>query len=116
MLDEQDLTLRIISKPKDTEPAVALANPRPAPPSVHTEPLAQTDALKSTGQRAIFGIKVNEIKKSETDVVLRDDDVLVRLKDLQEIGLVSVNGRHEIIRGDDFVSLRSLASHAVLPY
>ena len=108
VLDERDLTLRIISKPKDTAPAVVLANPRPAPPSVHAEPLARTDALKSTDQRAIFGIKVNEIKKSETDVVLRDDDVLVRLKDLQEIGMVSLNGRHEIIRGDDYVSLRSL--------
>ena len=60
-------------------------------------------------QRALLELKVNEVASGEVSVLLRGNDVLIRLKDLQEAGLKSFEGRQEIILGENYVLLSSLA-------
>jgi len=60
-------------------------------------------------QRALLELKVNEVASGEVIVLLRGNDVLIRLKDLQEAGLKSFEGRQEIILGENYVLLSSLA-------
>jgi outer membrane usher protein len=69
----------------------------------------QSTVLRAADQRAIFELKVNEVKMGEVSVLLRDSDVLVRLKELQAAGLKVLPEDHEIIRGEPFVPLSSLA-------
>ncbi len=67
------------------------------------------NALLAADQRAILELAINEVKKGEVVVFLRDSDVLVRVKDLEAAGLKSLAGAREYIRGDDYVPLNSLA-------
>ena len=60
-------------------------------------------------QQALLELKVNEVASGEVGVLLRGNDVLIRLKDLQEAGLKSFEGRQEIILGENYVLLSSLA-------
>src|SRR5215475_4108682 len=66
-------------------------------------------ALLAADQRAILELSINEVKKGEVVVFLRESDVLVRVKDLEAAGLKSFAGRRENISGDDYVLLNSLA-------
>src|SRR4030095_1497880 len=66
-------------------------------------------ALLAADQRAILELTINEIKKAEVVVFLREPDVLVRVKDLEAAGIKSFAGRRENIFGDDYVLLSSLA-------
>jgi outer membrane usher protein FimD/PapC len=65
--------------------------------------------VRAADQRAILELKLNEIKKGEVSVFLSNTDVLVRLKDLQAAGLKSLPEGHEMIRGEPYVLLSSLA-------
>src|SRR5262245_14308667 len=104
-LDEQDLSLRL-TRMIETNSATAQAEPT-APVVSEFNPSITTP--KTRDQRAILMVKVNEIGKGETDVVLRGDDVLARVKDLQSVGMAAVKGQQETMAGESFVSLRSLA-------
>ena len=108
-VDEEDRSLRVTSRPSVTESIIAVAEPTPVAPVAQREELARQDSPPGTDQRAIFAVKINEIKKRDTDVVLRGEDVFVRVKDLQAAGMALVNGPRESIRGESYVSLRSLA-------
>ena len=66
-------------------------------------------ALFAEDQRAILELRINDVKKGEVVIFLRESNVLVRVKDLEVAGLTSVAGRRENIRGDEYVLLNSLA-------
>jgi hypothetical protein len=65
--------------------------------------------VRAADQRAILEVRLNEVKMGEVSVFLRNTDVLVRLKDLQTAGLKALPEGHEIIRGEPYVLLSSLA-------
>ena len=64
---------------------------------------------RAADQRAILELKLNEVKKGEVSVFLRDTDVLVKLKDLQAAGLKGLPEGHDTIRGEAYVLLSLLA-------
>lgn len=51
---------------------------------------------------------VNNKSQETALILLRKDDILVRLKDLQKVGLKEIHGTPETVRGESFVSLKSL--------
>ena len=108
-LDTTDLSLRVTSNPAPVTTNVTSADPSPATSLSEREESVRIDRRPAADQRAILEIVVNSEKKGETDVILRGDDVLARVTDLQSVGMASVDGRKETIGGDSFVSLRSLA-------
>jgi len=65
--------------------------------------------VNAADQRAILELRVNEVKKGEVAVVLRDGDVLVKLKDLQAAGLRAHAGQQESLQDEPYVLLSSLA-------
>jgi outer membrane usher protein len=109
LLDERDLSLRLTSRPIAIERHVAESKPSTGESGVKAEAKAEIGLQKTTDQRAIFSVRVNEMKSGETDVILRGDDVLVRVKDLRNAGMLAVTGRQQVFRGESYVSLRSLA-------
>jgi hypothetical protein len=66
-------------------------------------------ALAMQDQRAILALSVNLIDKGDMLVMLREGDVLARVSDLEQAGLHGLAGHHEIVGGDPYVSLASLA-------
>jgi outer membrane usher protein len=66
-------------------------------------------AQPSETERAILQVSVNGIERGEVVVVLRSPDVLVRVVDLEQAGLIGFGGRRETIGRDVYVSLISLA-------
>lgn len=105
-VDERSLALLLATRARPSESNFAAALEIKAP----TPAVDVAEAPRSSGadQRAMLTIKVNQVKQGETDIILRGDDVLARVKDLKAIGMVAVHGQQEKIRGEDFVSLRSL--------
>jgi outer membrane usher protein len=71
--------------------------------------LISPQILNAADQRALLELKVNEVASGEVGVLLRDADVLIRLRDLQTAGLKTIEGRQETIRGETYVLLSSLA-------
>ncbi len=107
-VDQRSLSLLLVSRPRGNAARIAAVK---EPVKVAPAPRADTVELPQRNpadQRAMLTIKVNEVKQGVTDIILRGDDVLARVKDLKAIGMVSVNGRQEKIRGEEYVSLRSL--------
>ena len=51
--------------------------------------------LHAADQRALLELTINEVASGEVSVLLRDADVLIRLKDLQAAGLKTIEGRQE---------------------
>jgi outer membrane usher protein len=60
-------------------------------------------------ERAILQLHVNQVDRGEAVVLLRGPDVLVRVADLERIGLRGFAGRRETAAGETYVSLASLA-------
>jgi len=71
--------------------------------------LPPQSVLCASERRALLELRVNEVKKEEVVVYLRGDDVLARVTDLYKAGLRSFKGRRDKIRGEEYVSLKSLA-------
>jgi len=65
--------------------------------------------VNAADQRALLELRVNEVKRGEVAVVLRDGDVLVKLKDLQAAGLRAHAGQQESLQDEPYVLLSSLA-------
>lgn len=63
-------------------------------------------------QRALVPLIINETDKGTMMVFLSDDDVLLRVSDLEAAGLNGFSGRRETVDGDELVSLASLRSEA----
>jgi outer membrane usher protein len=60
-------------------------------------------------QRAVLELIVNGVSAGETIVVLRGSDTLMRTASLVDAGLNHVDGRREVLGGQEMVSLASLA-------
>lgn len=60
-------------------------------------------------ERAFLSLFVNEGQHGEIPVIIRGDDILVRVADLEAAGLSGLAGKRESDRGHEVVSLRSLA-------
>jgi outer membrane usher protein len=73
--------------------------------------LASAKAAADT-QRALVPLIVNETDKGTLLAFLSDDDVLLRVQDLEAAGLNGFAGRRELLDGDEFVSLASLRTDA----
>jgi outer membrane usher protein len=69
---------------------------------------AQT-AAPSSDQRAILTLIVDDDDHGETEVIVRDKDILVSLGDLEKAGMHSLGGTREVLYGKEMVSLASLA-------
>jgi outer membrane usher protein len=108
-LDERDLSLRLTTRPSVKKSPMADPNALAHELAIRPDVKPEGELDKTTDQRAIFSVRVNEIKTGETDVILRGDDVLIRVKDLRNAGMLAVNGRQQIFRGESYVSLKSLA-------
>jgi len=107
-VDERSLGLLLATRPRRDETNVAAANKPIVADPVQQEEIVAVPKTTAADQRAMLTIKVNEVKQGETDIVLRGEDVLARVKDLKAIGMVSINGQRETLRGEEYVSLRSL--------
>jgi outer membrane usher protein len=59
-------------------------------------------------QRAIFKLVVNEVPKADIVAVIRPNDLLLPVKDLEDAGIKGFSGKRQIIGGRVFVSLASL--------
>ena len=60
-------------------------------------------------QRAVLELIVNEVSSGESLVVLRGADVLVAVQALTDAGLLGIEGQRELVAGQEFVSLNTLA-------
>lgn len=129
-IDEKDLSLRLTAllPPIETKNGGArnqtndetspsqISDPAPKEiakqPSPHQPSNQNTDVSvardKGKAQNAFLELKVNMLKKNEIPVVIRDHDVLGRVSDLENAGIVGFQGQREQIRGEQYVSLRSL--------
>jgi outer membrane usher protein len=91
--------------PRDTSAADALPDggetaPSPKPP---TEPPAEED------KPAFLHATVNQIDVGDAFVVMRGQDILIRVADLEKSGMHTDGGKREKHGEDTLVSLRSLA-------
>src|SRR5215475_5630101 len=59
--------------------------------------------------RAVLTLTINEVQKGTVIVRLRGGDILMQVSDLRESGVQNFSGQREVIDGEDYVSLRSLA-------
>ncbi len=66
-------------------------------------------AVRAGDQLAVFTLKVNEVAKGDVLAIVRTDDILVPLDQLEKLGLTGLGGKHEEIKKRTFVSLASLA-------
>ena len=66
-------------------------------------------AVRAGDQLAVFTLTVNEVAKGDVLAIVRTDDILVPLDQMENAGLTAVDGKHEQIKKRTFVSLASLA-------
>ncbi len=71
--------------------------------------LLSPSGAAAQGQRAVLELIVNEVSAGESLVVLRGADVLVGVQALTEAGLQEIEGQKELVGGQEFVSLNTLA-------
>ena len=71
--------------------------------------LVSTRAQAEEMQRVLLPISINHESKGEILVFVRRNDILVRLHDLESIGLHDFEGVREYVAGETFVSLASLS-------
>ncbi len=108
-LVETDLSLRVVSRAQAPASEIAPVKPPPALKTDQVDEIIVKELRNSSDQRAIFAVKVNTAAKGDTDLILRGEDVLIRVENLRELGMSAAIGRQEIIRGEPYVTLRSLA-------
>lgn len=65
--------------------------------------------MESAEQRALLTLSINTQERGEVPVIIRDDDVLVRIQDLEQGRLHIPGGTQTVLRPDRYVSLQSLA-------
>ena len=120
ILEEKDLVLRLITEASSVASSKADSrdqetlgfNPKAEkwkPEQPKSNLPGEGSSAATSDQAAILDLRVNKIRKKEIPVVLRGDDILAVVKDVEETGLVFVGGQHENIGGETYVSLKSLA-------
>jgi outer membrane usher protein len=109
-LDEKALELGLTIDAKESKPMVAEVKPDKRLETVRRQQSISQAAQSPADQLAILTLRVNELIKQESTVILRGDDVLVAAEDLEKAGLVSPSGEQSAIRGVNYLSLSSLAN------
>ncbi len=71
--------------------------------------LCPSTGLAAHDLRALLALRVNLSDQGEIRVLLREGDVLARMADLAQAGLQGVAGQREVVAGESYVSLASLA-------
>ncbi len=71
--------------------------------------LLTPSVIRAQNQRAVLELLINEVSVGESLVVMRGSEVLVGTQALTEAGLQGFTGVREMIGGQEFVSLVSLA-------
>ncbi len=71
--------------------------------------LLSPSVARAQSQRAVLEILVNQVSAGESLVVLRGSDVLVAVQALTNAGLRVTDGERELVGGQEFVSLSTLA-------
>ena len=71
--------------------------------------LCSSTGLAAHDLRAVLALRVNLRDQGEIRVLLREGDVLARMADLEQAGLQDVAGQREVVAGEPYVSLASLA-------
>lgn len=71
--------------------------------------VSPSPALSRDEQTAVLALTVNEVRKGDIIVILRRDDVLARVEDLEQSGLRGFTGQREPVQGVMYVSVASLA-------
>ena len=66
-------------------------------------------AVRAGDQLAVFTLTVNEVAKGDVLAIVRTDDILVPLDQMEKAGVTGLGGKHEEIKKRTFVSLASLA-------
>jgi hypothetical protein len=82
----------------------AAATPASSTPVLTTAPLIPT-----RDQRALLTLFVDDGDHGETEVIVRDKDILVSVAALEKAGIHSFAGTREVLNGKPMVSLASLA-------
>jgi len=82
--------------------------PRRRASHIFSAPLPRI-ASSGSDERAYLAFNVNGMNMGEVLAVVRTDDVLVPLADLRRSGLAKVTARPQVIDGQSYISLRSLA-------
>lgn len=77
--------------------------------AVLTVVLAPTIAVATSEQQAFFDLTINLVPKGEVVVILRSEDVLIRVTDLETAGVTPPPGKRETIEGESYISLASLS-------
>lgn len=108
-LDEKALELALITESTESKPMIAEVKPDKRLETVQRQQSISQAAQSPADQFAILTLRVNELIKQESTVILRGDDVLVAAEDLEKAGLVSLSGEQSAIRGVNYLSLSSLA-------
>src|SRR2546426_8878459 len=71
--------------------------------------LCSSTGLAAHDLRAVLALRVNLRDQGEIRVLLREGEVLARMADLEQAGLQGVAGQREVVAGESYVSLASLA-------
>ena len=70
--------------------------------------ILSVDLLYAAERRGLLDLTVNEIKKDTISVLVRDDDILIRVNDFRRAGLNAVGGLVIAIADIEYISLKSL--------
>ena len=111
-VNETDLSLRLTVKPEALASVSNDVSRRGLP--LHTIVKLARDLIRvqlETCERCLTS-KLNDVRKAPIAVILRGDDILAPLKALSELPSAP-SGRQEMIRGDSFVSLKSLSPSVI---
>lgn len=67
------------------------------------------DFVDAAERRALLELRINDAPRGPVNVVIREADILARVRDIEMAGLISSAGRLITIREHKYVSLQSLA-------
>ena len=81
----------------------------PTPASSTTVPTTSATTPPTRDQRALLTLYVDDGDHGETQVIVRDKDILASVAALEEAGIHSFAGTREVVNGKPMVSLASLA-------
>ena len=108
-LNEADLSLRITSMPSANNSKPSSTSPAPHAPVVRSATAAPRLKVDNSLRQARLALLIDGVRSGEIDIILRDQEPLARLKDLSLLGANVAVGQQELIRGETYLSLKSLA-------
>jgi outer membrane usher protein len=76
-----------------------------------------TTISQVTAQSVLLDLSINQIQKGQILAILKGDEILVKPQDLESVGVSTANiGTTEIIEGEKYLSLSSLAPEIVYQF